>query len=969
MTSSIARTNRNGLIPFFAIFLFALAVRVWFNFGTAHPNAAFAADAAEYLRDAQSYDHIFRLSPAFWGEACQGILNGPESNAAVAVRTDLAPFKELATSGPVLPLIIWGSAQLGGSKPDFGFWQMPVLAYCLVSSLTCVLIALIGKQCWTKETGYLAGFLSSVYPGFIVNTGRLYNEPLATFLGCLILYLVISSLLQPPKQYAKIVLIGFTAACLQVTRSIMAALSLLLIPLICLFNKGKVKENLLSYALGFALLVFPWLVLQQCIFGKASLVIDRYGHFNLFIGNNVDTLGWFSFPYPESGDMKDKSIKEIADVTVLKSPERWLKLALDKPVRLLKRPWNDFKTAIGSFDYASQIVFHQLLLFMAAIGLVGGLLLDFNKAGSRKVILCRCLAFSYFLFHFVYAIFIAVPRYESTALPVVIVFAAASFAFLQQLCSTKGGVQKCAVLLLAMALLFVALNINAIDFLAATAGERTVYLGLALQVVLRSIIFAAILFVAVQSAKSIKEPARLVSTLAILLFLTALPAISLPLRAHGRFLEWNRSFDKAGSTVTQNIFVPSSIASNLSKRQSFLMVYLNNGNTIQNDIKITINGKDISAPIVPAMALAQELDQLNKLPNGVILPEPDFIVDDILAHTGNNELDLQGWYLIPLSNQLISGNNQLITVNNILNVKLEKISNRPNRIYGAYNTGAKSIVVPSVGLYAWEKGFWGVEGAPNCNDLSLDEKIATPQIVTTPDNLASSQSGGATLNNDAVTNSDAASNSQFPPHPYIRLLISPQAAQADNSFRQLAEFHSESAIDNQSIDRNGSLFLNVPVNKTLSCPGNAVLFARVTGEHLPLNCTVQLNAFFKDNNKIWAYPCHWLPKSTTTKSTDFTFPITLKDIPGKLSGFSMSIASTNAVPSISMSKRLDADCAMAAENHDKTQISASMPAKAPPAPPSAAGLQSHNDASTTPAITVRIYEMPINPTAPGHEIL
>jgi hypothetical protein len=936
MTSSIARKKGNGLLPFYAIFLFALAVRVWFNFGTTHPNAAFAADAAEYLRDAQSFDAIFRLSPAFWGRAGEGILNGPQSAQAVEVRADLAPYKELATSGPVLPLLILASSKIGGTRPDFSFWQMPVLTFCLISSLTCLLIALIGRQCWTANTGYLAGFFAAVYPGFIVNTGRLYNEPLATFLGCFILYLVIGNLLEPPKAYAKIILIGFSTACLQVTRSIMAVLSLLLIPLICLFNKGKSKQNLLGYALGFALLVLPWLGLQQSIFGKSSLVIDRYGHFNLLIGNNLDTQGWFSFPYPEYGYMDKRSIPQIVEQTVFKNPVRWIQLALGKPARLLKRPWNDFKTAIGCFDYDSQIALHQILLAMAAIGLIGGLFLDFNKTGSHRIIFARSLLFTYFLFHFVYAIFIAVPRYESTALPIVILFAAASLTFLSQTCRTKAGLVQCVFLLLSVALLFVALNVNTVDILASVAGEKTVFAGLALQIGLRTILLGVTLLSAVKSAKLIKEPFRPVLTTAVLLFITVLPSIALNLRAHGRWLEWNRPFDQAGTTVTETIAIPRSVVSDLNNRQGFLMVYLSNGNNINNDLKIAVNDTEISAPIVPAMAFAQELDQLNKLPNGVIMPEPDFIVDDILAHTGKNELDLRGWYLIPLTANQLTGSDTL-------KVKLEKISNRPNRIFGAYRTQAKSTVLPSVGLYAWEKGFWGVEGEADCNDLTLDEKIPTPKITNAEISLSS-----------------------FPPHPYIHLLLAPLSVLSKNICQQVGEFHSETATEGG----NGLVSLNVPVHTTLACPDKSVVFARVIGEHLPTNRTLQLSCYFKDKaSKVWTYPCHWLPKSLTASATDFTFPITLKDIPGKLTGFNLTMVPAPAVPNISISKGLGADSASAAENHDKTQISVSMPGKAPPAPPSVAGLQSSQKPSTGPVLTVQIYAMPINPTAPGHEIL
>ncbi len=160
-----------------------------------------------------------------------------------------------------------------------------------------------------------------------------------------------------------------------------------------------------------------------------TLAVDRVGHYNLFVGTNTEIQGFLSYPYPDGRGIEEKSFPALLKEAFVRSPSRFIRLILDKPVRLLKCPWNDFRTPIGPFDYKAQIALHQAILLMAIIGiLLAGVLspgqdktaelggLDKNKVWGRATL------FLVFALNLPYLAFITVPRYNLTAMPFLIIF-------------------------------------------------------------------------------------------------------------------------------------------------------------------------------------------------------------------------------------------------------------------------------------------------------------------------------------------------------------------------------------------------------------------------------------------------------------------------------------------------------------------------------------------------------------------
>ena len=117
---------------------------------------------------------------------------------------------------------------------------MPVFSQCLISALTCLFIGLTASRTFSKGTGYIAALLAAVYPAFILNSGRLYSETFAAFLLSVLCYLTVRNLhdqCDTAEMFRSSIVLGFTAACLQFTRSVMVVLTIVLIP-ITLWQQG-----------------------------------------------------------------------------------------------------------------------------------------------------------------------------------------------------------------------------------------------------------------------------------------------------------------------------------------------------------------------------------------------------------------------------------------------------------------------------------------------------------------------------------------------------------------------------------------------------------------------------------------------------------------------------------------------------------------------------------------------------------
>lgn len=735
------------------LFLGSLGLRCAFNFYIPHVNNFASCDAYEYIQNGQALLNLFSQPAVFWQKsfAC---LAGFGSTADLAlVKSALAPLKDFYISGPVFPAFLAMIAVItgGAAAQNIHFvWPQLLFGNCVVSALTCVFISLIARQCFGKTTGIVAGVLAAIYPGFIINSGRLYSETFAAFLLVALSYLTIRGFNVQPKieenatvasdngnNFWLVFLSGFLAGALQLTRSVMFVLSLVLLPITAIQQKGwRRLAFVLPFAVGFALVALPWLGFQKLAFGGGGLVVDRVGHYNFFIGNNVDTQGWLTYPYPDGRNVENRTFPELLQAAVKKSPSRWVRLMLDKPLRLFKYPWNDFRTPLGPIEFKWQVLIHELVVLFACLGLALNLFLTRFRVASKPELYGRLFVAGLLAFQCIYCLFITVPRYNLCAMPEMIIFAAASATLLAQLMKdsaskTKGLLLCASLLMLIFALrtnmlpLFVAFGLSPQNSWIIEAGTRTATLLACLVSILGA---SQLLF----------GQRRLAKAVSVFTALCMVPLLVVPLRANGRQFEWQHSITMSSAPVRQELLVPVQ-AARRAKNGFYLLIDTSEVRQYSQGFSVTVNGERLTWPVLPSMSFAENFDRFIDLDSVNVQREGERMWDSLASSADRVNLELRQWSMILLPPEILAKAVERAEGEGTDKAKFfVSISNHsplPLQLFGSYDSG-KDRVLPSVDVYSWEKVFYGVENSEGLTDTRYDIKVPAQTLVCTEKDLS-----------------------------------------------------------------------------------------------------------------------------------------------------------------------------------------------------------------------------------------
>ncbi len=191
---------------------------------------------------------------------------------------------------PLFPLVLAVSSVLGGDS---------LLAHrivgCLVGSLAVVVIAMLAAQVAGTRAGILAGGLAAVYPPLVTADGLVMSEPLFVLMVGLALLVAVMPLRNGGGR--RMALLGVLIALATLTRGE----GLLLLPLLGwpLAAGGAVgrARRLLLVTGATALILAPWVVRNEVVFGKVSLAGDAD---TVLAGANCPAtyyghdLGWWS---------------------------------------------------------------------------------------------------------------------------------------------------------------------------------------------------------------------------------------------------------------------------------------------------------------------------------------------------------------------------------------------------------------------------------------------------------------------------------------------------------------------------------------------------------------------------------------------------------------------------------------------------------------------------------------------------
>jgi 4-amino-4-deoxy-L-arabinose transferase-like glycosyltransferase len=696
------------------LFAAALALRLWFNFFTNHVNSYSAADASEYLRYATALSKLNFAAPIF----------GPE-------------WREFAISGPTFPFFLLLCAQISFTAFDAARSDIFLLGQSVVSALTVVFIAQISKSLWDQKTAYWAGGIAAIYPAFIVNSGRLYSETFATFLEVAATAILVKILVNKNSSPLKLSLLGALLILLQLTRSSMILFSFCALTVVVLescngrfSNWRKAFFSSSAVILGMLIVLAPWLIFQKNAFNKMTPIVDRVGHYNLFIGTNTDTQGFLTYPYPDGRGIEEKSFLQLTGEAFKKSPTRFIKLALDKPARLYKFPWNDFRTAIGPLNFQAQVVLHQIILLLALCGLCLAWcrFQDNKNEESFRVLAARLTLLLIIFLNFPYLAFITVPRYNLLAMPAIIILAAAGITSLLFLLKTSPTAK--APKIAAMAAIFLLIYLR--DDLRApfSFGEETatLYIIQGTDHLVRSIVSAAgaiTLFAAIFCCINLLSGARKTAkVVTVIVGIGAAVLCAIPQRANGRVGEGIVTLARTGEKLHGQISVPSSLLQSDPESQWFILLDSDQGQLLKNQFALSINGNKLLAPPINSISSLDDWHYLKTNGESQLAYLDCAYIFDCLAKPSTISIsELRQWFILPVNNEEIEKAGKLGHVT----IDIEQNSNKPSSFFCAAPNKSKekgdTALIPARTLYSWEKSFYGVENDSGFTDTRLDEIV------------------------------------------------------------------------------------------------------------------------------------------------------------------------------------------------------------------------------------------------------
>ena len=695
-----------------AVFVLTLIVAVWFNFGTQHINCINSCDASEYIRDANGLIAAWQSPVGVWVDAMQQLL-GLRTHATSYPQ--LSGLGELVQGGPVFPAFIAVTFLLFGTRAE----SAPVLCQCVLSAFAAALFAASARRAWNAKAGLITGTFCAVYPGFVVNTGRLYSESFAVFLFACALYFSIRGFERRNSSW-QLFCLGAALASLQLTRSTMNLLSMAMLP-ICWMQQPprQRKGSLIALAAGMAAVIIPWLVLQEAALGRASLIVDRVSHYNLFIGNNQKTQGWLTFPYPDGRGIEKKSLVDLTVQAEQDCPSKWAKLALDKPLRLFKFPWNDWRVPIGPFPPLAQVMLHQIMLGLCLLGIPLSLVNSEPLLTTASQTRQRVFMLAILLSSLAYLSFITVPRYNLVAMPIVVMFAGASVFMLWRIARSRPALT--CVLAALLAELFVVARYPLMPYTVALVKSAAT--ALVLVSVLKSCFFVAATVALLALLRSLSRRQWAPQIASVVVAVCLFPFVCLPLRAHGRWSEWKCPFASAGQRIEQVIRLPAQSVGQGSPGQCYLLIDANGVRSIAPGCSIAVNGVKVDGPVIPGLAAVQDFSQLKQIRDGYLFFEGEHIFDYMTPLVNRCNADLRQWLFVPVPKAVFAHGTpaQLDVVLQRNQADDNSLPDQQAAIFGNYKTAGAKTDHPSVDSYSWEKAFYGVENDEGLTDPRLDQ--------------------------------------------------------------------------------------------------------------------------------------------------------------------------------------------------------------------------------------------------------
>ncbi len=406
--SKIAQCFGSKALPYWALFFFALTVRILHQtlISQSDPMYGFLLQGG----DNYTYDRwANEIAQQFW------------------LGWDRIPFFH----GPLYPYFLSLIYLRFGHKHDPAAW-----AQRLVGSITVVLIFYLARRIFGKKAGWFAGSAAALSPLSLFYEGELLVETLMLFVHLSTLCILVEAAKQ--KRFKWWLFAGLILGISCVGRPN----TLLLVPFIFLWiialDQGNWKRRIFS-ALLFLIMtaaVIAPVTLTTALVGKRFFLVTYSGAYNLYIGNAPDAIGVFFTP-PSMKEIREAEEKEDIDINwrgyLL---DAWKKDPLLLPRKLALKTLLFFQSGELPCDVnfylrrPCSIFYHSPFrwAFIAPLGIIGLILAFFKKAYAR-IEDGRFILAAYLLLYAASVILVFVPgRLRMPAFAILLIFAGYAFA-------------------------------------------------------------------------------------------------------------------------------------------------------------------------------------------------------------------------------------------------------------------------------------------------------------------------------------------------------------------------------------------------------------------------------------------------------------------------------------------------------------------------------------------------------------
>lgn len=162
----------------------------------------------------------------------------------------------------------------------------------LIGAAACAILALAGKEFFSRRVGVVAGMVLAIYPTAIFFDSLIQKSVLDAFLICLLLYLL--GAVQNHQKLLRWLGIGAALGALMLTRENAAVLVVVVLAWAMIqFRNNPIKSRLKSAGLivaGCAIFVLPVMIRNGAVGGEFHVTTSQLGP-NLFIGNSWSANG------------------------------------------------------------------------------------------------------------------------------------------------------------------------------------------------------------------------------------------------------------------------------------------------------------------------------------------------------------------------------------------------------------------------------------------------------------------------------------------------------------------------------------------------------------------------------------------------------------------------------------------------------------------------------------------------------